>query len=54
MEWSVGLPLAGVPLFNGTIRRGDKRQPYTNWFFRRFSRPKQFDCVDISLTARQL
>ena len=30
VELSVG-PLAGVPLFDGAIRRGDKRQPFTNW-----------------------
>ena len=32
MQWRVGPPIAGVPLFDDTIRRGDKRQPYLNWF----------------------
>ena len=32
MQLGVGPPLAGAPFFDGTIRRGDKCQPYDNWF----------------------
>ena len=46
MQLSVGPPLAGVPFFDGTIRRGDKRQPYTNFLWLRCT--KWFDCIDTA------
>ena len=52
MQLSVGPPLAGVcAFFDGTIRRGDKRQPYTN-SFRRLSCTKWFEHLGWTLSQR--
>ena len=49
MRFSEGLPLAGVPSFDGTIRRGDERQPYG---FRPVESYEVFDGIANGLSLR--